>query len=356
MHQIMSDVAEPIPAPSRLPRALYKSTSGTQLTLKEQMHLKHSPEKFKNFLRVMRATAARHIDLTLSHKWQDAHVLEKIKQNILAQCPELGRHYVNAWPIVSYFRLSLKSHNPKGYQYQHLTRPRRAARQHTETTVKNVTPNFVVRSRSPKIFTRNLSTANRKTNRGYATAPHHISNSVDGTRKTNHLIDHTENVHLSGTTTQERSQPLNPRTGIPSCPVVFINCNPQKHRARPSVNTRSASLGERAIRSAGITGADINPRYPARTIPPDGPMSVSAATGPPATVRDMLLAHALPRADADRIALLLAGKGIASVAYLRVFAVLKSREAWLLDMCGAGLLSEVQARVVSEMLDTIALG
>lgn len=154
-------------------------------------------------------------------------------------------------------------------------------------------------------------------------------------------------------------QSSGPSKGGRSRPVVFIHYDAQAHRARQSSDTTPASLkahpgNSTCNPSTSKGGAHPTPSTSASE-PSAGPAASSPNTDPPAAVRDMLLAYALPRADADRIALLLAGKGIASVAYLRVFAGLGSREAWLLEMCEAGLLSEVQARVVCDILDAISL-
>lgn len=73
-------------------------------------------------------------------------------------------------------------------------------------------------------------------------------------------------------------------------------------------------------------------------------------------VQDLLCACGFPYADAERIALLFASLGIADETYLRMFARLPSRyrEGWLSEMRQKGLLSEIQAWVIVDMLDVLA--
>lgn len=70
----------------------------------------------------------------------------------------------------------------------------------------------------------------------------------------------------------------------------------------------------------------------------------------------MLLSRGLPLTDSRRINHLLSSLGIVDRAYLRVFARLTpSREAWLSEMRRKGQLSEVQAWVIVDMLDTVGM-
>lgn len=70
----------------------------------------------------------------------------------------------------------------------------------------------------------------------------------------------------------------------------------------------------------------------------------------------MLLSRGLPLADSRHITLLLSSLGIVDKTYLRVFARLAaSREAWLSEMRLKGQLSEVQAWVIVDVLDTVVM-
>ena len=57
--------------------------------------------------------------------------------------------------------------------------------------------------------------------------------------------------------------------------------------------------------------------------------------------------------DAHRIAKLFATFGIDNMAYLRAFSRLSSRDEWLREMRNSGQLSEIQMRILSEMLSRV---
>ncbi|KAH9851948.1 hypothetical protein C2E23DRAFT_215198 [Lenzites betulinus] len=411
----MSDTPKPIPAPLRQPVAVF-STTGLQSTLKEQMHLGDNLEKFYKLIRIIRTVATKHIDFSVGYRWQNTDDIKIIRQEILSRCPELGRDYADAWPIITYLKIRLKHQwfgprDPAGLK-------RRIACQKSETTgrfIKNVPNKSVFRSHSPAIVLRGLSdgkasmepkletttsTTSRLTSissiprrssrltsnavkdlseskiyRGHERGRSASSDSEDEAMAEpnenvvlGERLSHKADKWLARLEAQEKDSAPEPpleeqgsglskvRTSGRSRPVVFIHYDAQAHSKAYQSSKPAFSLAERPGSSARST--DKGRTHPTRSTsasePNSGPAASSSHTEPPAAVRDMLLAYALPRADADRIALLLAGKGIASVAYLRVFAGLGSREAWLLEMCEAGLLSEVQSRVVCDMLDAIS--
>ena len=58
--------------------------------------------------------------------------------------------------------------------------------------------------------------------------------------------------------------------------------------------------------------------------------------------------------DAHRIAQLFATFGINDMTYLRAFSRMSSRDEWLREMRNSGQLSEIQARLLGEILDGVA--
>lgn len=72
------------------------------------------------------------------------------------------------------------------------------------------------------------------------------------------------------------------------------------------------------------------------------------------SVLEQLQRFSLPRGDAERLAALFASFGITNTAYLRVMARMDSRDAWLGEMREEGVLSEIQMRVLREMLECVA--
>lgn len=90
--------------------------------------------------------------------------------------------------------------------------------------------------------------------------------------------------------------------------------------------------------------------------------SASIMTGPDTNVEapaggsfqpilNLLLAYALPRADAQRLVDLFKSKGIDDIAYLRVMARMGTRDRWLNELREKGEMSEIQMRVVREVLE-----
>lgn len=69
---------------------------------------------------------------------------------------------------------------------------------------------------------------------------------------------------------------------------------------------------------------------------------------------EVLIAAGLPREDATRLAEVFRTYGIADSAYMRVFARMSSRDAWLDELCQSGVLSVIQMRVVREVLERAA--
>ncbi|KAI0741317.1 hypothetical protein C8Q80DRAFT_1273781 [Daedaleopsis nitida] len=73
----------------------------------------------------------------------------------------------------------------------------------------------------------------------------------------------------------------------------------------------------------------------------------------PQEVIDHLLSFSLPLADAERITALFDSLGIKDVQYLRVLAQMRSRDTWLDELRVNSKLSEIQVRVIREMLERV---
>lgn len=118
---------------------------------------------------------------------------------------------------------------------------------------------------------------------------------------------------------------------------------------------RDTSGSSSTFATGGTNETTSKPRRP--TVAP--PESASSPGGSQtlahqsSAIEDMLLSRGLPLADGQRIALLFSSLGVIDKTYLRVFARLTtSREAWLSQMRQNGQLSEIQAWVVVDILDT----
>ncbi len=70
-------------------------------------------------------------------------------------------------------------------------------------------------------------------------------------------------------------------------------------------------------------------------------------------IRTLLSTFGLPAQDVERLALLFASMGIADLVYLRVLARMHSRDGWLRELREKGAVTEIQMRVLREMLESI---
>lgn len=70
-------------------------------------------------------------------------------------------------------------------------------------------------------------------------------------------------------------------------------------------------------------------------------------------IRDMFIARGLLVTDAQRIALLLSTLGVVDKAGLRVFSRLTFCETWISEMRQKERLSEIEAGVIRDVLDTV---
>ncbi len=79
--------------------------------------------------------------------------------------------------------------------------------------------------------------------------------------------------------------------------------------------------------------------------------SCSTGTG---EIFELLVGAYIPHADTQRLVRLFASFGIKDIAYLRVFARMDSRDSWLNEMQQKGEVSEIQMRVIQELLRKVA--
>ncbi|KAI0730870.1 hypothetical protein C8Q76DRAFT_716489 [Earliella scabrosa] len=86
-----------------------------------------------------------------------------------------------------------------------------------------------------------------------------------------------------------------------------------------------------------------------RTPIPNASPSISSTP-----ILNRLLSLPLPRPDAERIAALFTTLGIKDMSYLRMFARMYARDGWLRELRQVGQLSEIEMRLLREMLDHVA--
>ena len=72
------------------------------------------------------------------------------------------------------------------------------------------------------------------------------------------------------------------------------------------------------------------------------------------SLTDLLRSYGLPSQDAERLVDLLASFGVSDTDYLRVLSRMATTDNWLRELREAGQLSEVQMRLLREILQRAA--
>ncbi|KAH9847310.1 hypothetical protein C2E23DRAFT_898170 [Lenzites betulinus] len=302
----MPDLRKPIPAPSILPRA----TWGRKLTLQGQMHLADSPYTFWKFMQAIRAVTNKYLNFASFQnlKQQDVDVPEKVKQETLAQCPNLGIDYVGAWPITYYYKKTLEKYKVTiRYHREHLIGKRHASPALSLKSLKKSTR----RSRSPRTYKRSLSVRKasigprlRAPTPGIASNMGALHRSVRLSMKTTHRREDdsdlrrmeempTNSGFISNNVTR-KAQKANVH-GIKASheaatrPVILIPSNPKAHPARAPSGPQPLKPAQRPRTSSASTRST---NAKARTPTP----SHTHRRAPPTTVLTTLRAHGLPPA------------------------------------------------------------
>ena len=162
---------------------------------------------------------------------------------------------------------------------------------------------------------------------------------------------HTDCSGLSQRTTS-RTSVLPPAfmSQLGSQPTAVVSNLTRSSRRQGSTNTAS-NYGN---------VSNIEPREPVDIT--GTPAAVPQALTAPGTRRDaptansilpLLSLYHIPRADAERLAGILASAGIADVSYLRVLACMRGRDDWLREMRDKEQISEIQMRVLQEILRSL---
>ncbi|TFK92624.1 hypothetical protein K466DRAFT_212288 [Polyporus arcularius HHB13444] len=130
------------------------------------------------------------------------------------------------------------------------------------------------------------------------------------------------------------------------------NTNTREQSSSAAITSASAVF-EGSNRSSTGMIADDEARSPSCSASDteNMPSSCGTVTG---EIFELLVGASIPHADAQRLVRLFASFGIKDIVYLRVFARMDSRDSWLDEMQQKGEVSEIQMRVIQELLDKVA--
>ncbi|OJT11996.1 hypothetical protein TRAPUB_11469 [Trametes pubescens] len=384
----------PIPKPKKLPDRIHHCSKSSS-TLQRQMRFESDPKTFSALTKIIRKTASSYTDLTLPYKWQDPQTLDDIKDDVLQQCPTLKEMYVDSWPVYSYLQLAMKQQG-LGYGYKMVpgssantasTKSSGSSKQvTTEPEQTPSTSTAVATSRNPPVgkpvgrqlsWTSSLPRSTTATESSkYMSAPTKAPDNAhedqegedegEDEEEVDELVDELDKISSSrsekladptyqdpgnaseGSSTEEEEGSL---SQWPKGPIGSVFYTPYQGRT-PSIGP---DLSEKpTMLTTG--GTDITATETTQPSPaPDG-IRAPAYTSQSSVslIENMLLERGLPLADAQRINQLFASLGIMDETHLRVFARLAtSRKAWLSEMHEKEELTEIQASVVVDMLDTV---
>lgn len=329
---------------------------------------------------------------------------------ILAQCPLLGEVYVDAWPITSYLRRSLKEHKSGGNKSK--------GGDGSRCGPATVTLSFSLMA-SVSILTFAQPTTKPVLNKcAYVAIP-----SRQGTQKTQYMTKKAKVSFSTSTTSNSRAIA---RSYSPSEKAVEdilelsdseceskegpassqpSNCSGNAHSKTCMSSAETASIISATEGSPGIDEyvrqrfiyyvhlytrqqradmhlvdsqqneksdydvefiEDPDEEYPS-TVRTDHPRPhathttratlkhlshVGSPSVNPFVIRDMFISRGLSVADAQRVALLLSSLGIVDTVGLRVLSRLTFCETWISEMRQKESLDEVEAGVIRDVLDT----
>ncbi|KAL7280671.1 hypothetical protein ACG7TL_005610 [Trametes sanguinea] len=368
--------SEPIPAPkAKRPHNIY-AAPGKPGSLQAQMGLEDDLTTFAKLMWLIRHVAARHLDLTVNHNRQDPALLAKVKDDILSQSSILRDDYVDAWPIDSYLRMSLKSHVSTGVRssksknmhpdercYKMRKRYTRAQGQVRHS------PRLASQSSNPPPSTPQVEGAYCEVRRAVQpsqTEREHPNEEDDSAG--NHAglataadsdpyaVDLDLRTAAAGSSANQRPTTTEEQLDRPVEHCWPVDCVQASLCARSPNDPATASAALSFIAALGAVPIGdvpcIAPLQPLSLGAFSGILAAAPAPAPAQTksIPDTLLAYALPPTDATRIARVLASLGIRDVGYLRVLAGMRSRDVWLQELRAKGQLSEIELRVLQEIL------
>ncbi|RDX50848.1 hypothetical protein OH76DRAFT_1481920 [Lentinus brumalis] len=121
-----------------------------------------------------------------------------------------------------------------------------------------------------------------------------------------------------------------------------------------AATTSAPAASEGSNRSSTGMDADDEERSPSCSASDTEHMLSSCSTAGTGEIFELLVGAYIPHADTQRLVRLFASFGIKDIAYLRVFARMDSRDSWLNEMQQKGEVSEIQMRVIQELLRKVA--
>ncbi|RDX50849.1 hypothetical protein OH76DRAFT_367927 [Lentinus brumalis] len=370
-----SAIGDCIRRPSRIPQKHHDSGDGAP-SLQSKMGLQGNPDKFCAFLDIIRKVwREQGIDCRLQYSLQDPAKMRSVKLEVIRRLPFLTTDYEDAWPVNFYLQKALKSHRS-----QPLSKRKRSGDAHREddnddhhepsisscTNQPRKLPERTTRKKQIRVGRGTGDTATASSNKTQATGSLHrsVSERTDPSMSSR-LPSTTHFTTATISTASNSSRRLATRViSVSSRSTSPSSIRSQRARQSTTVHTLASSLASRVGSSSSESGSatpssvvPLRPQEP-RTILSQAAAPASHRLGQPegtsggssATVLSYLQSYHLPQADADRLVKLLASMGVTDPLYLRVFSKMHGRDDWLREMRDKGELTEIQMRIMREIL------
>ncbi|TFK85505.1 hypothetical protein K466DRAFT_601118 [Polyporus arcularius HHB13444] len=281
------------------------------------MGMESREQKLRFIAGIIRQTCRKHnVDLYLRYHEQDINQLLTIRDEVIKEIPEL-REYEEGWPVLFYLKVTLHDHG--GHT------PRNGSKGKKRVLNENcpLSPESLAQKRQK---------------------PFRVPTIVPGPlRFAKHVSLNRSREILK---TPQASGPLRDATSGAANDEDVIIISDNEDSVTKSTRTSTAASSQSHCSSQGTLcgfSASSSSSSPPRH-----------ATKAPRSILDMLVSGGIPRMDAQHLTRLLASFGIATSEYLRALARMHSRDVWLLELLGQKKVSEIQMRILRDILDGLA--
>ncbi|RDX50930.1 hypothetical protein OH76DRAFT_1481978 [Lentinus brumalis] len=307
--------------PHRYPKSIYIGTRAPSLQV--QMGMESGEQKLRFIAGVIRQTCRKyHVDLYLRYQEQDINQLLAIRDEVIKEIPEL-RQYEEGWPVLFYLKVTLHDHG--GHTPRNgLNGKKRVLKENCPLSPESLAQK---RQRQCKPF------------RVPTIAPGLLNSAGHGVSLRSREILKTPQA--SGLLCDATSGAANDED-------VIIISDSEESSVTKSTRTSTAASSQPHCSSQGTpcgfsasSSSSSPPQY---------------ATKAPRSIMDTLVSGGIPRKDAPHLTRLLASFGIASSEYLGALARMHSRDVWLLELLGQKKVSEIQMRILRDILEGLAAG
>ncbi|KAI0363118.1 hypothetical protein BV20DRAFT_1069650 [Pilatotrama ljubarskyi] len=327
------------------------------------MYLECQSREFTYLMRLIRYIARGFTDINIPFGQQSSTVLREIKKEVLDHAP-FFYNYEGAWPITAYLRLAMKSH-----RLPEATPISRSSRSAALTTASVRARAFAYNHAFVSVTPRRRGNTVLSYLTAEESAPETTENSECGgsePKGSEYDITDIEGQHGQ----EDEVSVLLKKPELPDAPEAECSRsrvanrdvdNPSYAadylaRRRPSQGllTPPPSQSLRISTSTLSSTFSIPSHFPSASSHTINTSSstVSSPDHPP-SILALLQSYSLPIPDAVHITGVLASLGISDTAHLLVLARMASRDAWLAELREKGRLTEIQVRVVHEMLERV---